>query len=71
MRNLVGFGSNGASVNLGSKNGVAALLTNDVAHLVSVHCVAHRLELAANNVIKGHQIMSDIQNVLTSKNKVA
>ena len=68
--NLVGFGSDGASVNLGSKNGVAALLKNDVPHLVSVHCLAHRLELAANNAIKGHQIMRDIQDVLTNTYKL-
>lgn len=67
--NLVGFGSDGASVNLGSKGGVAALLKNEVPHLISVHCIAHRLELAANNAIKSQKIMRDIQDVLTNTYK--
>ncbi|XP_062580302.1 zinc finger protein 862-like [Saccostrea cucullata] len=66
---LVGFGSDGASVNLGSKGGVAALLKNDVPHLVIVHCIAHRLELAANNAIKSQKIMKDIQDILTNTYK--
>ncbi|KAJ8310550.1 hypothetical protein KUTeg_012415 [Tegillarca granosa] len=61
---VVGFGSDGASVNLGFKGGVAALLKHDVPHLISVHCVAHRLELAANNAIKHHAFMSDLQDML-------
>lgn len=65
--NLVGFGSDGASVSLGSKGGVAALLKNEVPPpLVSVHCIAHILELAANNAIKSQNIMKDIQDVLTN-----
>ena len=42
----------GAAVNLGKKNGVAAKLKDDVGHLVSVHCVAHRLELGVTKAIK-------------------
>jgi len=63
---LIGMGSDGASVNLGVRGGVAALLRNDVGHLVSIHCVAHRLELAANNAIKKHRVMRDIQDMLNN-----
>lgn len=43
---LVGIGADGASVNLGKKGGVAALLRRDVPYLIDFHCLPHRLELA-------------------------
>ena len=42
---LVGIGADGASVNLGKKCGVAALLRRDVPYLIDFHCLPHRLEL--------------------------
>ena len=41
---LIAFGSDGASVNLGRKGGVAALLKQTIPHLLGIHCMAHRLE---------------------------
>ena len=61
---LVGFGSDGASVNLGNRAGIATRIKADVPHLVITHCVAHRLELAANNAIKHHKVMREIQDIL-------
>jgi hypothetical protein len=49
---LVGMGSDGASVMLGSKNGVAAKLRALQPSLVAVHCYAHRLELAFKDAVK-------------------
>jgi len=43
---LVGFSSDGASVMMGCKQGVATKLKRDCPKLVTVHCTAHRLELA-------------------------
>lgn len=43
---LSSFGSDGASVMVGNRNGVAAKLREHNAGLLSVHCVAHRLALA-------------------------
>ena len=40
---LVGMGADGASVNLGKKGGVVALLRRDV---IDFHCLPHWLELA-------------------------
>jgi hypothetical protein len=54
---LIGFGSDGALVNLGSRGGIATLIKRQCRHLVIVHCIAHRLELAANSAIKHHIIM--------------
>ena len=38
---LVGFGSDGATVMMGVRSGVATLLKNDVPWLVEIHCLAH------------------------------
>lgn len=43
---LVSIGVEGASVNLGKKGGVAALLWLDIPYLIDFHCLPHRLELA-------------------------
>ena len=44
---VVGLATNGAKTMLGCHGGVAAKLTKDIPHLVVIHCVAHRLQLAA------------------------
>ncbi|KAJ8017475.1 hypothetical protein HOLleu_45094 [Holothuria leucospilota] len=48
--NLVSCCFDGASVNLGCKSGVAVRLTEGAPHIISVHCCAHRLELAIKNI---------------------
>ena len=54
---LVGMGADGASVNLGKKGGVSALLRQHSPHLVDFHCLPHRLELALVEVQKScHQV---------------
>ena len=49
---LVAFGSDGCSTMVGRKNGVATLLKKVNPMLTSVHCVAHRANLAASNATK-------------------
>ncbi|KAJ8352273.1 hypothetical protein SKAU_G00237490 [Synaphobranchus kaupii] len=61
---LVGFSSDGAAVNVGCRNGVAARLQQEVNHLVSIHCVAHRLELGVVRAIKTHPKMEQKQVML-------
>ena len=48
MIRLVGLGSDGAAVMTGKHSGVAARLKRRQPVLTSIHCVAHRLALAAN-----------------------
>ena len=60
----VGFGSDGASVMLGCRNGLAVKLKGDIPHLVEIHCVAHRLELASVAAIKGIKQVQDIRDLL-------
>ena len=47
LSRLVGFGSDGASVMIGKHSGVATRLKNKQPILTSIHCMAHRLALAA------------------------
>ncbi len=47
ITNISSFGSDGASVMTGRRTGVAARLKALNGNLISIHCVAHRLALAA------------------------
>ena len=47
--NKIRFGSDGASVMMGKHNHVAAKLKSHQPHLLSIHCINHRLALAAAN----------------------
>jgi hypothetical protein len=53
MPKLVGFGSDGASVNTGKKEGVKTLLQQENPWITFGWCVAHRLELALKDSLKG------------------
>ena len=52
---LVGFGADGASVNMGCHSGIGARLQRKQPLLTSVHCMAHRLELAFKQVIQENE----------------
>ena len=66
---VAAFGSDGASVMTGKRNGVAAKLKQMQPSLVSVHCVAHRLALAvseaADQVSPVKQFKSYLNSFLT------
>ena len=49
VTNLRAFGSDGASVMTGRMNGVAVRLKRHSPRMISVHCVTHRLALAATD----------------------
>ena len=57
---LIGFGADGASVNFGKNNGVYKKLTDEMPWLVRVHCVAHRLELAAKDAFKNSYFTNEV-----------
>ncbi|XP_060063627.1 uncharacterized protein C17orf113-like [Ylistrum balloti] len=50
---FMGLGTDGAAVMVGCRNGVAVKIKELNHSLVSVHCVAHRLNLAASQASKG------------------
>jgi len=49
--NCVGLATDGASVMLGKKAGVAKLLTDMYPSIIAWHCIAHRLELGVHDTI--------------------
>ena len=42
LSKIVGFGSDGAAVMLGSRNGVATKLREDSPFMLNVHCIVYR-----------------------------
>ncbi|KAJ8333912.1 hypothetical protein SKAU_G00412310 [Synaphobranchus kaupii] len=56
--------ADGAAVNMGRKNGVAAKLKENIEHLLAIHCVAHRLELGMVDSIKDDAQLKKLQEVL-------
>ena len=62
--NLVGLGSDGASVMFGKKGGVGVQLQKDAPMLVHVHCVAHRLSLACADAAKDFPYLMSFKDTL-------
>ena len=61
---MVMFTSDGASVMLGKRNGVAAQLKLEIPHLVEQHCVAHREDLGISDAWKDIKLMRDIETLI-------
>ena len=61
---LVGFGSDGASVMVGSKSGVTTRMKALNPFLVSVHCAATRLALASSQVTKDITYLTKFMEML-------
>ena len=64
IRKLVSLGCDGASVMVGCKAGVSALLKQEQPCLVTVHCMAHRLELCLKDAAKKVSVYDKIINTL-------
>ena len=60
----VAMGSDGAPVMLGDRGGVFALLKQEIPHLIKVHCIAHRLELAFSDTLLAVPEFKDIKDML-------
>ena len=61
VKKCVGFGSDGASVMTGRHSGVAARVKQKSPHCVSVHCMAHRLNLCSAQASKGVPYMKTFE----------
>ena len=60
---LVACNFDGAAVNMGKENGVARKIRDRVGeHVITVHCVAHNLELAILDVMKDNDSSTNIWN---------
>jgi hypothetical protein len=64
MGKLVGFGSDGAANMMGKKTGLVTLMQHDHPEMISVHCLAHRLELAFKGVFKGDKLYTQLSTLL-------
>ena len=58
---VVGLATDGAKTMLGCHGGVAAKLTKDIPHLVVIHSVAHRLQLAVLDSLKAVPFMQKVE----------
>ena len=67
---LVGMSADGAAVNFGSQSGVAKRICDSVPHLVSVHCCAHRVELAIKAVSKDVAFFRVLEDTLVELYKL-
>lgn len=63
-QNLCGFTSDGVSVLQGHKNGVRALLSKDQPQLLSIHCMAHRLELSIKDSVSSVSFQVKVDETL-------
>ena len=63
---LLGFASDGASTMVGRINGVPTQLKNINPWLISVHCAAHKLALAAFHRAKEIKYLLNFQETVTS-----
>ena len=61
---LVAVASDGASVMTGKKTGVVTRLKKDTPHLVGIHGMAHRLELAYKDAVKNNKLHQDLETLL-------
>ena len=59
VEKLVGFGSDGASVMVGRKSGVATRLKELSPHLINIHCMAHRFNLCTSQASKNIPYLKD------------
>jgi hypothetical protein len=60
LSNVVCANFDGASVMIGEINGVAGRLKRHVPHIVVLHCVAHKLELAVFDTVKRVPYLAEV-----------
>lgn len=64
LSKVVSLSCDGASVMVGCRNGVGALLKKIQPSIVVVHCMAHRLELSLKDGAKKHALYDKVVRVL-------
>ena len=66
ITNMSSFGSDGANVMTGRREGVAARLKRLNSNLISIHCVAHRLALAAGQASETIPYLRKFKEILSN-----
>lgn len=65
--NLVAFASDGEPTMAGQNNGLVALIRKEVNHPVfSIHCMAHRLELAIKKAFTKHEYFTRFEKTINN-----
>lgn len=65
LSTLIGFGSDGASVMTGRISGVATRFKQKCPHLVSIHCMAHRLNLCTSQASTKVEYLKNMEGTFT------
>ncbi|CAG8727614.1 5848_t:CDS:2, partial [Cetraspora pellucida] len=63
-KHLIAFASDGASVMMGNKNGVAQRLSKICPYIIYTHCIAHRLALACKDSQKQLNYFTNAETVI-------
>ena len=63
---VTGFGSGGASAMSSNKEGVAGKLKRLNPNIISVHCIAHKLQLCVSQAAEKVKFLKQFQEMLTS-----
>ena len=58
------LGTDGANVMVGQHRGVFGILKQDIPSRISVHCIAHKLELGLQDPIKGIPLFQEVKELL-------
>ena len=61
---MIGFGADGAAVNLGKRQGVSAILKREIFHLIDIHCLPHRLELSMLEMQRECKFVQNVYDIL-------
>ena len=64
FKKIVAFASDGASVMTGHKSGLVTKLRDKQPHLIGIHCVNHKLELAYKDVFRCYDKLKVIDQLL-------
>jgi hypothetical protein len=66
MVKVVGLSCDGASVMVGCRNGVSAIMKREQPSLLTIHCMAHRLELSLKDCLKTVKSVDKAVNTLVT-----
>ena len=66
MQKVMGFGSDGAAVMIGRRSGVSTRLRAHNPFMINIHCVAHRLALAAAQSSESIPYLKKFKNTIHS-----
>ncbi|XP_049427219.1 zinc finger protein 862-like isoform X2 [Epinephelus fuscoguttatus] len=65
IEKLIGFGADGAALNMGHQRGAISLLKREIGdHVIPFHCMAHRLELVVLTLQKKEPMVAKVYELL-------